>query len=205
MTWLALILLGGCSKQEPCDSNEFICDTAAFAAKQKLKKLPEPDPTDGTWIEVLKRPGCNGDPDRFSAGATVRGSTNGKSRLDIWQTEITGGFNESHPLVDPDPGNSSEELFVEMKDEATTFQYEPGARTTYICGVSDVRAELTYAIRVYDESDDLADCAVFTTEANAAAAIDALFKGDLPERNEVHEQGELTVENCKVWTLPIAG
>ena len=202
--WLTLLIgaLTGCSSPEPCDSNEFICDTAAYWERKRAEKIPTPDPTDGTWIEVIRQPGCNGSEDTWTYSARVRGSTNGGSAIDVWASEDAGGFNEAHQLPVYESGDGFEELLVEVRDEADAQQYQPSVATTYVCGETDTGRVLTFVLRVYGSDGQLADCAIFSTEPNAEAAIDDVFTSGAPEPNTVRNRDEITADNCRTWSIP---
>lgn len=200
----SLLLLAACSEPEPCDSSRFICDTAAYREKniQDLvdDRLP-PDPTDGTWLELVRLPGCLGEPDTFQVSVRIHGTTDGASQVDIWEAAEGEGFNEAH-VFSVEATTTGAELSVRLRDGAAPAQYQPGSKTTYDCGVTDVGNLLTYAVRVYDDTGNLADCALFSTSTDPNAAIAAVYQSELPEPNPVAQRSQISPENCRTWTLP---
>ena len=200
---LLLALLLGCSKQEPpCDSVAFICDTAAYAEKNNQGTTSVTiDPIDGTWIEIVRQPGCPADPDLFTVSVRVRG-TPGTAYVNIWSEEDNGGFNETHPLTSQGDLGGTQDMVVELRDEALPNQLQPGESTTYICGEDDLNASLTYAVRIYDASGNLADCAALSAEGDSVAAIQAALSGNRDEPNPIPQREDLTIDNCEIWTLP---
>lgn len=200
MLWLALIL--ACSRQEPCDSSIYICDTAgSTTSSSPTETTGTVDTTNGTWIEVVRRPGCPVDPEHFVVSIRVRGAAS-SAYANIWSEESNGGFNETHPLTGQGPAGGAEDFSVEVRDGATFQQYQPGVATTYVCGEDDLNASLTWAIRVYDESGELADCAALSAEADAQAAVEAALTGNRDEPNPIPEREDLSVSNCTFWALP---
>lgn len=199
-----LSLIGACGRPPTCDSSEFICDSAAYRERQiadLVDEMTPPDPTEGTWIELVRTPGCLGDPDFFRVSVRVRGSTDDTSRVDIWESQDGAGFNEAHVFATSSVA-TGEELLVELHDGATPAQYASGSKTTYVCGVTDVGQLLTYAVRVYDPAGNLADCAMFSTDPEPSAAIAAAFAGQLPEPNAIASRSQINPENCRTWSLP---
>ncbi len=200
--WFLLPALFGCQRSATCDSSEYICDTGAYWERRKAQEVPPPDTTAGTWIEIVRLPGCNGAPDTWTYSARVQGPVSDTARVDVWATEEAGGFNEEHPLAPVESGNGFTEFAVELRDEANAQQYQPGTSTTYVCGETDQQRVLTFALRAYDASGALADCAVWTAMPDVPSAIQGVFDATLPEPNEVTARAELTADNCRTWTLP---
>lgn len=202
---LALVAVVGCSKQkkdgkQSCDTNEYICDTAAFADRQKSQEVPPPDTTDGTWIELIRKPGCNGDPETWTYSARIRGPSNGEAIVDVWASEEAGGFNEAHPLAQSDAGQDWVDLSVQVRDDSQPQQYQPGQFSTYTCGETDIGPALTFTLRAYTASGGLGDCAIWTNRIDADDAISAVLNGSVPEPNQVRDRDEISPNNCRTWS-----
>ena len=204
MTLLSFVLLlTGCSQPDAtCDSNEFICDTAAFWDRKRAETANPPDPIDGTWIEIIRKPGCNGDPEVWTYSARVHGPNNGEAIVDIWSTEEVSGFNEAHPLTTSETGDGWVEMSAQMRDDSSPQQYQPGQFTTYTCGQTDIGPGLTFTLRVYGVNGGLADCAIWTHRVDADAAISDVMNGAASEPNMVRDRDQITPDNCRIWTAP---
>ena len=202
---LVLVLLISCSKQaeeEPCDTAVYVCDTAAWWDRKKAENATM-DSTEGVWLDKVRVPGCAGS-NVWIFSARTHGWTNGTSRVNAWASEAVGGFNEEHPVdvVESNPDGSWDELEVELQHSATQQQYQPGARTSYICGVHDQQPEMTYVFRVYDVDGNYADCGILTTRTDADTAVAEVLQGQVDEPTEVSDRTQITTENCSVWTVP---
>ena len=154
-------------------------------------------------LDVIDIPGCDDDSTWVYYAETV-GWTDGQNLVNVWETGAPDPvWNEEHelPSVAFGPNQSYDILELELQDEARFADYSPNVNTLFECGVHDVGADNTYAMRVYDLDGNYADCAIFSTEGDPG--VDQVFSdpqagvGDPVTRPE-----EINAADCAEWTIP---
>jgi hypothetical protein len=200
-----LFLLLGCvgdTEPEICDTNVYICDTAAFWDRQNQQEHTWDD-TAGTWLDVVRQPRCVDGLWEFIARTS--GRTNGANLVNAWivETEETVGWNEEHPLdvVESNPVTVADELLTVLQSGVAIVEIMAGQRTALACGVHDTGPLVTYAFRIYDLTGNLADCAIFSTEVDPATAIDDILSGTRPAPVPITNEEQLNPANCSTWIL----
>ena len=177
---------------------------SAAATVYEGKDLTEP--CSGTPEITLRDVGCD------ERGYVLYAETNGwvgRARLNIWQV-LEGrrdqGWNEEHTLdtVEYDPACGWDHLERTLAQGATEYTYTPDQNTYFICDPDpnppdnpDDRPSLTYALRLYDQNLNLADCVVWG--ANIEEVLNdpsGIGVGDVPNVNPVTDSAQIT--GCRV-------
>lgn len=202
--WLFFLL--GCSpndSQANCDSAVYICDTWEWRLQQ-LAADATMDSTDGVWIDQVLLPGCwvPEDP-RWRYNARTGGWTNGVNVVNVWTNEDGGSLHEEHilPSVEAAEDGSYDVIETKLSTNASFSQAQGGDRTQLQCGVHDVMPYATYAIRVYDQAGNIADCALFSNEVNPNGAIAQSVSGDRESSWPVSNPEQLNTVECDTWVI----
>ena len=88
-----------------------------------------------------------------------------------------------------------------LSTSASFSQAQNGGRTQLTCGVHDTLPYATYAIRVYDETGNISDCALFSTEINPNGAIAQSVSGDRENSWPVSNPEQLNTVECDTWVV----
>ena len=205
MLFILMLVLGcgGDAGNADCDSAIYICDTWEWRLQQ-LEKDATMDTTDGVWIDQILLPGCwVPDDPRWRYSARTGGWTNGMNLVNVWTNEDGGSLHEEHFLPSFEAAeDGSYDILESLLTPGVSFsQAQSGQRTQLECGVHDTLPYATYAIRVYDESGNIADCALFSTEVNPNGAIAQSVSGERENAWPVSNPEQLNTVECDTWTL----
>ena len=113
--------------------------------------------------------------------------TSTRAVANIWNTGAGNDQGEEHLMVvvDTDPNGAWEAIEGVYREDAV---YMPDLASGFRCEDIDV---LTYAIRVYDDTGQISDCALWGHDPAAVV-------GGLADYSEVSESGELLA--CDIWS-----
>lgn len=184
---LAAFGLYGCGGEKGGDSAE---DTATTTDDPPTTTTT---PYDGpTLIDVAGFSCPDGDTWAINVD-TIGWTTNGVANM--WETGNLYGWDEEHtvPSVSFDPNMWWDKLERTLADESEVSAFTPDSNTVFTCGVHDADPVMTYMVRVYDQSDALADCWIFSTDPDGITTVQG---GGQPTNNTVSDDGDIA--GCSV-------
>ncbi|MFT4626749.1 MAG: hypothetical protein ACI8PZ_005427 [Myxococcota bacterium] len=132
-----------------------------------------------------------------------------RARLNIWEVvdgNKLAGWNEEHTLdtLEYDPACTWDHLERILTQGATDYTFTPDSNTLFICDTDpappdnpDDRPNLTYAVRVYDQSLNYVNCVMWG--ANIEEVLQdpsGIGVGDVPNINPITNPAQLT--SCDV-------
>jgi hypothetical protein len=120
-------------------------------------------------------PVCTNDT-TYNAELTTTAPTNGAALINMWETNSSNGFSEEHMLVSDVATDDHLSLTLNFTDDINDIDNDNGTGvepTLFSCaadGQFQDDTTMTYAIRIYDPSGQLAQCCAFGFTPEVVAA-----------------------------------